>query len=318
MVSGFRAAPALISSIFVWLLTGYLCYAAQSDIDCLKSIKSTFEDPNNYLASWIFDNTTQRSICKFTGVECWHEDDNKVINIRLSDMGLKGEFPIGVSNCKSMTGLDLSSNSIHGNIPNNISRLIKYITILDLSSNQFSGGIPADLANCTYLNVLKLDNNLLTGQIPPQIGLLNRIKTFTVTKNQLTGPVPTFVNASAPITPESYAGNAGLCGRPLSACRGSSVKSHSSAIVGGAVAGVTFGALAFTIGLFFYMRKMSKKKKKEEDLLGNKWAKVIKNTKSIKARSHSLLIFIQIIGHQFLYTVHVNFIQFYYPFTKWM
>lgn len=295
MVSGFRAAPALISSILVWLLfTVYLSNAAQSDIDCLKSIKSTFEDPNNYLASWIFDNTTQRSICKFTGVECWHEDDNKVLNIRLSDMGLKGEFPLGISNCKSMTGLDLSSNSIHGNIPSNISKLIEFITTLDLSSNQFSGGIPADLANCSYLNVLKLDNNLLTGQIPPQIGQLNRIKTFTVTKNQLTGPVPTFRNAS--ITPESYAGNAGLCGRPLSACRGSSVKSHSSAIVGGAVAGVIFGALAFTVGMFFYMRKMSRKKK-DDDPLGNRWAKIIKNPKRIKARCQPLLfIFVQIFG----------------------
>ncbi|KAL8516511.1 hypothetical protein ACS0TY_014960 [Phlomoides rotata] len=280
MVSGFRASSALISSFLVWsFFTVYLSHAAQSDIDCLKSIKSTFEDPNGYLASWIFDNTTQRSICKFTGVECWHEDDNKVLNIRLSDMGLKGEFPLGVFNCKSMTGLDLSSNSIHGNIPNNISKLIGFITTLDLSSNQFSGGIPADLSNCSYLNVLKLDNNLLSGQIPPQIGLLSRIKTFTVTKNQLTGPVPTFLNAS--VTAESYAGNAGLCGRPLSACRGSSVKSHSSAIVGGAVAGVTFGALAFTIGLFFYMRKMSRKKK-DDDPLGNKWAKIIKNTKRVK------------------------------------
>lgn len=274
MVSDFRAAYALISIFTLLLLTGR---ATPSDVECLKAIKSSFQDPNNYLASWIFDNSTQRSICKFTGIECWHEDDNKVLNIRLSDMGLKGEFPLGISGCSSMTGLDLSSNSIHGNIPSNISKLIGFVTTLDLSSNQFSGEIPVDLSNCSYLNVLKLDNNQLTGQIPPQIGLLNRLKTFSVTNNQLTGPIPTFTNSSIPA--DSFAGNAGLCGKPLSPCgRG---KSRATAIVGGAIGGVTIAALASAVGMYVYLRKMSRRKK-EEDPLGNKWAKSIKGAKHIK------------------------------------
>ncbi|KAG6382996.1 hypothetical protein SASPL_157269 [Salvia splendens] len=283
MVSGFRAASALVT-IVVWLLVPR--HATPSDIECLKSIQSSLEDPNNYLASWIFDNSSQRSICKFTGIECWHEDDNKVLNIRLSDMGLKGEFPLGIAGCTSMTGLDLSSNSIRGNIPHNISSIIRFITILDLSSNQFSGEIPVDISNCSFLNVLKLENNQLTGQIPPRIGLLDRIKTFSVAKNQLTGPIPQFVNASFPA--ESYDGNAGLCGKPLSRCSGGSVKSHASAIVGGAVGGVTVAALGCAIGLFLYMRRMSRRKK-EDDPLGNKWATSIKGAKRIKASTLCLL-----------------------------
>lgn len=285
MVSNFGAIVALIA-VFGWFHS--TSRATPSDIECLKAIKASFKDPNSYLASWVFDNATQTSICKFTGIECWHEDDNKVLNIRLSDMGLKGEFPLGISGCASMTGLDLSSNSIHGSIPSNISRIIGFITTLDLSSNQFSGEIPADLSNCTYLNVVKLDNNQLTGQIPPRIGLLNRIKTFSVTNNQLSGPVPSFTNSSIPA--ESYAGNVGLCGKPLSPCRGTSVKSHTTAIVGGAVGGVTIGALGCIIGMYFYLRKMSRRKK-EEDPLGNKWAKSIKGAKRIKASTH-LTIFI--------------------------
>ncbi|KAI3461783.1 hypothetical protein Pfo_018446 [Paulownia fortunei] len=279
MVSDFRAPPAIIS-ILVWLLLSKsFSEAAQTDVDCLRAIKGSLEDPLNYLASWNFDNSSEGFICKFTGIECWHPDENKVLNIKMADMGLKGEFPLGVSGCSSMTGLDLSSNNFRGNIPSNISNLIRFVTTLDLSSNQFSGEIPADLANCTYLNVLKLDNNQLIGQIPPQIGLLNRMKTFTVTKNRLSGPVPRFINST--IDAESYANNAGLCGGPLPPCRGPSMKTHTPAIVGGAVGGVTLAALGFSIGMFFFLRKMSRKKK-EEDPLGNKWAKSIKGAKRIK------------------------------------
>ena len=61
----------------------------QSDIDCLKSIKHSLKDPYDYLnTSRNFSNYTKGFICKFTGVECWHPDENRVLNLRLSDMGL--------------------------------------------------------------------------------------------------------------------------------------------------------------------------------------------------------------------------------------
>ncbi|KAK6145174.1 hypothetical protein DH2020_021994 [Rehmannia glutinosa] len=276
-------------SIFVWLILTKFSHALQSDIDCLRAIKGSLQDPLNNLGSWNFDNGTKSSICKFTGIDCWHEDDNKVLNIKLSGMGLKGDFPLGVSNCSSMTGLDLSNNNIRGNIPNNISKLIGFVTSLDLSSNQFLGEIPVDLANCTYLNILKLDDNRLTGLIPPEIGLLNRMKTFSVTKNQLSGPVPQFVNSTIVIEAESYADNAGLCGGPLPPCRGPPMKTRTPAIIGAAVGGVALAALGFTIGMFLYLRKLSRKK--EEDPLGNKWAKSIKGAKRIKARYLYLSMF---------------------------
>ncbi|KAK4408731.1 putative inactive leucine-rich repeat receptor-like protein kinase [Sesamum angolense] len=245
MLSGFRVLPALVS-VFIWLLViESFGHAAQTDVDCLRAIKISLEDPFNYLSSWNFDNTTEGYICKFAGVECWHPDENKVLNIRLADMGLRGEFPLGVSSCSSLTGFDISGNNIRGNIPSNISKLIGFVTSLDLSSNRFSGEIPVDLANCSYLNILKLDNNQLTGQIPPQIGLLSRLKEFSVTRNQLTGPVPRFINATIPA--ESYANNQGLCGDPLPPCQGPSKKNHTPAILGGGVGGSLLGALGISI-----------------------------------------------------------------------
>ncbi|KAM5562896.1 putative inactive leucine-rich repeat receptor-like protein kinase [Rosa sericea] len=210
--------------VFLLLLSCGFSSGGESDINCLKSIKASLEDPLDMLtSSWDFSNITEGSICSFLGVECWHPNENKVLNINLSDLGLKGQFPRGTANCTSLTGLDLSSNKLSGSIPADISRIIPYSTLLALSYNNFSGTIPASISNCTYLNVLKLDHNQLSGQIPGEIGQLSRLKTFSVANNLLHGPVPDFVVAS--VTADSYANNPGLCGGPLKSCRSSVEKS---------------------------------------------------------------------------------------------
>ncbi|WCJ21844.1 BAK1-interacting receptor-like kinase 1 [Euphorbia peplus] len=192
--------------------------SAATDIACLKSIKASLQDPLNYLErSWDFNNYTEGFICRFAGVECWHPDENKVLNLRLTDMGLKGNFPEGLQNCTALTGLDLSNNELLGPIPFSIGKMLPYITTLDLSSNNFSGEIPSTIANCSALNYLKLDNNYLSGKIPPGLGLLRRIKLFSVANNLLSGPVPNFTN-DASISADSYENNRGLCGAPLEKC----------------------------------------------------------------------------------------------------
>ncbi|XP_043720166.1 probably inactive leucine-rich repeat receptor-like protein kinase At5g48380 [Telopea speciosissima] len=275
-----RAVAALLHVFICFLLSISTGYGTATDIYCLRTLKDSVEDPLNYLnSSWLFNNNTEGYICKFTGIECWHPDENRVLNIRLSDMGLKGQFPRGIENCTSLTGLDLSSNNFTGSIPSDISKRLPYVTSLDLSSNGFTGEIPLSLVNCTYLNILKLDNNRLTGQIPLQLGLLTRIKTFTVTNNQLSGQVPTFVNAT--ITADSYANNLGLCGKPLDPCKAIQSKSQGAVVVGSTIAGVAVTLFVVGVALFFWSRKVSIKKK-DDDPDGNKWARSLKGIKGIK------------------------------------
>ncbi|KAJ9173945.1 hypothetical protein P3X46_017028 [Hevea brasiliensis] len=207
-------------SILIWSLLGTFTatVATETDLACLRSIKASLEDPfDNLKSSWDLNNNSEGHICRFTGVDCWHPDENKVLNLRLSEMGLRGRFPLGIQNCTSLTGLDLSSNELQGPIPFNISKILPFITSLDLSSNNFSGEIPLSIANCSTLNILKLDHNRLTGHIPEQIGWLTRLKAFNVSNNLLSGPVPMFQNAT--ISVDSYANNVGLCGGPLERCR---------------------------------------------------------------------------------------------------
>ncbi|KAK9066018.1 hypothetical protein SSX86_015420 [Deinandra increscens subsp. villosa] len=264
----------------ILILTAIICSnAVQTDINCLKSFKASIQDPDNVLSNWDFNNSTEGFICKFTGIECWHPDESKVLNIKLADMGLRGTLPPGLENCTSMTGLDLSSNHLSGPLPTNITKVLALVTTLDLSSNNFSGQIPANLANCSYLNILKLDNNRFSGQIPLELGGLNRLKDFSVVNNLLSGPVPTFQNGS--ISADSYAGNPGLCGGPLPACIGTAKKTRVGVVIGAAVGGATLAALIVVVGMTVFMRKVVRKKK-EDDPDGNKWAKSIKGAKTIK------------------------------------
>ncbi|KAJ7961721.1 Inactive leucine-rich repeat receptor-like protein kinase [Quillaja saponaria] len=120
-----RVLTLLFGSHILLLLICGMSNGTDTDIYCLRSIKDSLEDPYNYLNSWDFNNKTEGLICRFVGVECWHPNENRVLNLRLSKMGLKGQFPSGIENCTSLTGLDLSSNQLSGSIPTNISKLLK-------------------------------------------------------------------------------------------------------------------------------------------------------------------------------------------------
>ncbi|KAM4113605.1 hypothetical protein ACJW30_04G008400 [Castanea mollissima] len=253
----FAALFHIFACLFLDILE--ISNGVQSDIYCLKSIKHSLEDPYGYLnTSWNFNNNTEGFICKFTGVECWHPDENKVLNLRLSEMGLRGQFPRGIKNCTSLT--------FSGPLPFDIAELVPCVTTLNLSSNNFSGEIPKSLSNCTYLNVLKLDHNHLTGEIPPELGHLVRMKQFSVSNNMLSGAVPDFGNAN--FQADSFANNEGLCGRPLKPCKTPKrgLKFDFS-FKGGFVVGYVVSTVsAMTIFMSYYVvcindKKRDKKKK---------------------------------------------------------
>ncbi|KGN44709.1 probably inactive leucine-rich repeat receptor-like protein kinase At5g48380 [Cucumis sativus] len=219
-----RAVDCLVAGFVVMLLScKSFTFAAESDLSCLRSIKKSFQDPNKYLTSWDFSSRSEGAICRFIGIICWHPDENSVLSINLSNMGLKGQFPTGIKNCTSLTGLDLSFNQISGEIPTNVGSIVPFATTLDLSSNKFTGRIPKSIANISYLNVLKLDHNQLSGQIPPELSLLGRLREFSVASNLLIGAVPKF-GGKLGNKADMYANNTGLCGGPLKPCSSTSDK----------------------------------------------------------------------------------------------
>ncbi|KAJ8615939.1 hypothetical protein MRB53_035311 [Persea americana] len=240
-----RAVLFLLHTLSWLLLSCDTCHGVESDIRCLETLKIQLTDPHDYLCSWSFasKNADEGFICNFKGIECWHPDESRVLNISLSNMGLQGQFPSGLKNCTSLTGLDLSNNDLSESLPVNIDEIIPFVVTLDLSSNNFSGILPEKLGNITFLNKLNLQHNQFSGEIPWQVGRLARLTTFNVADNPLSGQIPTFTNKS--FTAANF-DDAGLCGKPLRDCVGPPKKSLTGVIIGAA---------------------------KDEDWKGNKWAK---------------------------------------------
>ncbi|KAM3271556.1 hypothetical protein ACQJBY_042013 [Aegilops geniculata] len=153
-----------------------------------------------------------------------------VVSIDLSDNSLTGEIPTDITSLTELMNLNLSSNRLSGQIPNMIGAM-RSLESLDLSENELSGEIPWSLSSLTYLSALNLSYNNLSGRIPsgPQLDTL--------------------------FSDNIYIGNSGLCEPPLSrSCLG-----NNSSIIHGDVGSSKqelvpltfyFGlALGFVVGL---------------------------------------------------------------------
>ncbi|GAV78373.1 LRR_1 domain-containing protein/LRRNT_2 domain-containing protein/LRR_4 domain-containing protein/LRR_6 domain-containing protein/LRR_8 domain-containing protein, partial [Cephalotus follicularis] len=113
-----------------------------------------------------------------------------------------------------LVAIDLSSNRFEGEIPGDIGNM-KALRLLNLSNNVLIGHIPSSFENLTQLEALDLSQNNLSGEIPQQLSQLSFLSFLNVSQNNLTGSIPqggqfyTFPN-------NSFEGNSGLCGDPLS------------------------------------------------------------------------------------------------------
>ncbi|KAM3387782.1 hypothetical protein ACQJBY_010558 [Aegilops geniculata] len=226
----------------------------EDDARCLKGVKADLRDPEGRLTSWT-SNTSAGAVCDFSGISCWNPQESRILAVSLSGFGLQGKIPPALQYCRSANTLDLSSNALEGQIPPALCDWIPFVVNLDLSGNRLTGPLPSELANCRFLNSLKLSDNAFSGQIPASLARLDRLKALDLSGNRLDGQIPSQLGSA--FSKESFSGNSGLCGHPVSSRCGGGLGGTGLGIV---IAAGVFGAAASLLLAFFFWRCTGKGK----------------------------------------------------------
>ncbi|KAE8675975.1 Leucine-rich repeat protein kinase family protein, putative isoform 2 [Hibiscus syriacus] len=223
------AVRFLPSLLIVTLSFPTLC-SSQSDAEALIKFKASF--PQGCLSSWTAGSGISPCLRRWFGERCHGED---IIGLHLEDLHLSGTIdvqpllqlhylrsislmrnsfagPIPPFNkLGALKSLYLSHNQFNGEIPDDYFAHMKSLKKVWLSENKFTGHVPDSVMKLPHLKELHLEGNHFTESIPP-LKYPNVLTSFNVSFNHLEGYIP---ESFAKFSKDSFRGNAGLCGKPV-------------------------------------------------------------------------------------------------------
>ncbi|XP_059652639.1 receptor-like protein 13 isoform X2 [Cornus florida] len=119
----------------------------------------------------------------------FHQHKLRVVD--LSHNNLKGVFPYWLLNNNArLEYLDVSANYFDGQLQENISISLPYISYLSLSTNSFKGILPSSLCNMSALQILDLSVNMFSGEVPKELvsGCIN-LRVLKLSSNKFHGQI---------------------------------------------------------------------------------------------------------------------------------
>ena len=170
------------------------------------------------------DNILEGSMCSFAGVECWHPDENKVLNLRSPIWDFKVNFLQDLRIAQAWLGW-----------------ISQETTFLDWFLRIFQKG---------YLMSHRLTFHSTISQVKFHwISLVALI------------PIPL---SHAPVKASNFLNNRHFYGAPSNYCTVNSKKGNTGVIIGSATGGIIMIIVVVGFVLYFCMRKMPYKKKETD------------------------------------------------------
>ncbi|KAF0936044.1 hypothetical protein E2562_038351 [Oryza meyeriana var. granulata] len=147
----------------------------------------------------------------------WQRIDATISEVLLASKGLEGNISPSLGKLTSLLRLNLSHNSLSGELP--LEQLVSSssIVILDVSFNRLNGALhelsaqttikplqylsfpnnglngvlhDANIIKLTKLSILDLEQNMFSGKIPKSIGQLKRLEELHLGHNEMYGELP--------------------------------------------------------------------------------------------------------------------------------
>ncbi|KAH1241975.1 Receptor-like protein 13 [Glycine max] len=119
------------------------------------------------------------------------ENNTKMTDALFRNCSFTGTFQLPMSPLPNIQTIDVSDNTVYGQIPsNNISSIYPNLQYLNLSGNNIQGSIPSELGQMSLLYLLDLSENQLSGKIPENILADGHpLQFLKLSNNMLEGPI---------------------------------------------------------------------------------------------------------------------------------
>uniref|UniRef100_A0A803MWG9 Leucine-rich repeat-containing N-terminal plant-type domain-containing protein n=1 Tax=Chenopodium quinoa TaxID=63459 RepID=A0A803MWG9_CHEQI len=164
-----------------WEKLSYVYLSSNKLQEPLPILQTNLELAALFVSNNRLNGTINPSFCHLTKIRC----------LDLSNNTLSGEIPhCLVNNSTQLAALNLQANRLNGTIPANFSNCDS-LQYLDLSDNQLEGVVPNSLSQCKSLNVLYLGNNKLEGTLPSWLDSLPQLQVLSLRYNNFHGPLIT-------------------------------------------------------------------------------------------------------------------------------
>jgi hypothetical protein len=137
------------------------------------------------------------SECEWTGISCDETNAVTYLTLGYGQFNLTGTLPHELAALTALRKVDLSHNSLQGELPDTIVAAWQDLYWLDLSENQLQGSIPDALWSLQVLRYIYLHDNLLTGELLSELGNSDSnpaLEDVWLYNNLLLGPLPTWVS----------------------------------------------------------------------------------------------------------------------------